>query len=194
MSRSWPRSNQVSCKTHPITPLTIQVTGGGGTRTFSAAGLPTGLSIDPQSGIISGTVASTVADNTVFNTAVTVSDASGTASASFTWTVASDFGTGESQHPDRQASSKMSIVAIGFNNDFGTNLTFSAQNLPPGLSINPHTGVISGTYLPGTVSPIFTPVTINATDGVHSSQVNFSGLYRTMPARIMPIWRALTAG
>ncbi len=68
----------------------------------------------------------------------------------------------------------MPIVAIGFNNDFGTNVTFSAQNLPPGLSINPQTGVISGTYLPGTVSPILTPVTVSATDGVHSSHVNFT--------------------
>ena len=33
--------------------------------------------------------------------------------------------------------------------------------------------MISGTYLPGTVSPIVTSVTVNATDGVHSSQVTF---------------------
>ncbi|HEY1600964.1 MAG TPA: putative Ig domain-containing protein [Pirellulales bacterium] len=166
-------ANQASGKAHPITPLAIQVTGGGGTRTFSATGLPTGLTIDPQSGIISGTVASTVADNTVFNTKVTVSDTTGTASASFTWTIVSDFGL---VNPSSQVSSffNNANLAIGFNNNFGTNVTFSAQNLPPGLSINPQTGVISGTYLPGTVSPIVAPVTVSATDGVHTTQVNFT--------------------
>ena len=122
--------DQTSFKGHPITPLTIQATGGSGTRTFSASGLPTGLSIDPQSGVVSGTVPSTVADNTVFNTMVSVSDASGTASTSFKWTVVSDFGL---VNPSTQIGKffNSANLAIGFNNYFGTNVTFRRRICRP---------------------------------------------------------------
>ncbi len=147
MWRSCPRSIRSAARRTPITPLTVQVTGGGGTRTFSATGLPMGLSIDPQSGVISARSPARVADNTVFNSTVSVSDLTGTASASFTWKVASGLVLA---NPSSQIGKffNNANLAIGFNNDFGTNVTFSAQNLPPGLSINPQTGVISGTFLP----------------------------------------------
>jgi uncharacterized repeat protein (TIGR03806 family) len=56
----------------------------GNTLTFSATGLPTGLSINTSTGVISGTPSATGS----FSTAVTVSDGKGgTATASFSWTV-----------------------------------------------------------------------------------------------------------
>ena len=55
----------------------------GDTLTYSATGLPTGASIAPATGVISGTL------NTagIYSVTVTVSDGSLTATDTFTWTV-----------------------------------------------------------------------------------------------------------
>jgi serine protease len=69
------------------TPLSLQVQGqssGGLTLTWGATGLPTGLSIDSSSGLISGTPTQTGSYN-VTVTATDTSSASG--SASFTWVI-----------------------------------------------------------------------------------------------------------
>ena len=69
-----------------ITTLAIQASDPQGQPlTFSASGLPAGLTIDSKSGIISGAIASTAsATNTVI---VTVSDGQASANVSFSWTV-----------------------------------------------------------------------------------------------------------
>nr|MBA2645451.1 fibronectin type III domain-containing protein [Pyrinomonadaceae bacterium] len=51
-------------------------------------------------------------------------------------------------------------------------LAYSAANLPPGLSINPGTGLITGT-LPYTAAGTY-PVTVTVSDGLSSSSVNFT--------------------
>ncbi|MHA6316122.1 Ig-like domain-containing protein, partial [Altererythrobacter sp. CAU 1778] len=63
----------------------------GDTLTFSAVGLPTGLTIDPVTGIISGTIdpAASATNGGVYTVTVTVSDGNGgVVSTDFTWTVA----------------------------------------------------------------------------------------------------------
>ncbi|MBD2257845.1 Ig-like domain-containing protein [Pseudanabaena sp. FACHB-2040] len=63
-----------------------------GTLTYSATGLPTGLTLDPITGIISGTIdrsASQGGNNGLYTVAVTATDNNGaTTSQSFTWAVA----------------------------------------------------------------------------------------------------------
>jgi large repetitive protein len=62
----------------------------GDTLTFSAAGLPAGLSIDPNTGAITGTIASnaSVTNGGLYNVTITASDGNGgTTSISFVWTV-----------------------------------------------------------------------------------------------------------
>ncbi|WP_217426514.1 putative Ig domain-containing protein [Candidatus Methylobacter favarea] len=65
----------------------------GDTLSYSASGLPTGLSINPGTGLISGTTSATAGS---FTATVTVSDghSGGTASTSFGWTVAAAGGSG----------------------------------------------------------------------------------------------------
>jgi hypothetical protein len=59
----------------------------GDTLTFSATGLPSGLTIS-SSGLISGTVASTAPSSSPYTVTVTANDGhSHTASQTFTWTV-----------------------------------------------------------------------------------------------------------
>lgn len=60
----------------------------GDTLTFTATGLPTGLSIAPATGVISGTIASNASVSSPFSVVVTATDNHGaTRNAGFTWTV-----------------------------------------------------------------------------------------------------------
>jgi len=66
--------------------LTVSASGGTGSYTWTASGLPTGLSIASSTGVISGTP--TTAGT--YSTTVTATDtASATGSATFTWTISS---------------------------------------------------------------------------------------------------------
>jgi len=58
-----------------------------GTVTFGAVGLPTGLSIDASSGIISGTVSTGAAANGAYTVTLFAADGTYRAQTSFTWTI-----------------------------------------------------------------------------------------------------------
>jgi large repetitive protein len=75
----------------PVGPAFADVDGN--TLTFAATGLPAGLSIDPVTGVVSGTVSPTASaggpgSNGVYTVTVTASDGNGgTVSSIFTWTI-----------------------------------------------------------------------------------------------------------
>ncbi|ONI85007.1 peptidase S8/S53 subtilisin kexin sedolisin [Saccharothrix sp. ALI-22-I] len=98
------------------TAVNLQLTAAGGTApyTFSATGLPAGLSIS-AAGVISGTP-TTVGSSSV--TATVTDSASATGSATFTWTVAA-VGTG------CDPVTNGTDVAIGDNSDVSSTITLS---------------------------------------------------------------------
>ena len=85
-----PLSDQNNFEGDPVS-LQVNATGGDGTLVFSATGLPTGLSIDPASGLISGTIATGAEANSPYAVQVEVDDSDGDptdiVNTSFTWTV-----------------------------------------------------------------------------------------------------------
>ncbi len=139
----------------------------GDTLTFSATGLPTGLSIDTGTGVITGNV--TAAGN--YTPTVSVSDGQDSDSVSFQWTVDAPNQAPQIVNPGDQTDTEGDSVslAISASDGDGDTLTFSATGLPTGLSIDTGTGVITGTV---TTAGSYTP-TVSVTDGQDSDSVSF---------------------
>jgi len=144
----------------------------GQSLTYSATGLPPGLSIDSSSGVISGTIADSASVTTPYNVTVTATDGTDPASTTFAWNI-SNFTL---DNPGDQTNVEGDAVALQPTVETNGNptLTFSATGLPSGLSINPNTGLIAGTVanLDSNNSPY--TVTISATDGTSTSSQTFT--------------------
>jgi serine protease len=138
----------------------------GQTLTYSATGLPAGLSINSSSGLISGTP-TTAGTSSVTVTAKDTTNASGT--ASFTWTVNPAGGnTVTVTSPGNQTGTVGTAVSLqvhATDSASGQTLTYSATGLPAGLSINSSSGLISGTPTTAGTSS----VTVTATDTTNAS-------------------------
>lgn len=132
----------------------IQATGGVGPYTWSATGLPPGLSIDETTGVISGVPTSPG----TYTVVVTVIDAWGVITTKEYPLVITGFGiiTPSIPNGDVDDTYTAPIEASGGVGPY----TWTATGLPPGLSIDPNTGVISGVpTTPGTFT-----VTVTVTD------------------------------
>jgi hypothetical protein len=133
---------QQSAVGEAITPLAVTaIDTAPAVLTWSASGLPPGLSIDAATGIISGTP-TTVGTYAV---AVTATDGSGTSTVHFTWNARDviTFGTG-SDGGWYAYGTDVSVQVVASDSAASEPLTYTASGLAPGLSINPATGLISG--------------------------------------------------
>ncbi len=151
--------------------------------TYSATGLPTGLSVNSATGLISGTV--TTAQT--FNTTITVSDGQASANANFSWQVLSSNSAPVVTSPGDQNNQvddtiSLTITATDIDND---PLTYQATGLPTGLVINASTGVISGTLTE--VGQYTTQVSVS--DGQEATVIQFtwSVLVNNLPPTLDPI-------
>jgi hypothetical protein len=106
----------------------------GGTLTYSADELPTGLSIDPNSGLIAGTITAGEAGQGPLTTTVMASAGTYSATLTFTWNVTSPVSIAS---PGNQYHTEGDQVALPIQatNIGSSTLTYSAANLPTGLSI-----------------------------------------------------------
>ncbi len=133
--------------------------------TYAAAGLPGGLSVDSSTGLISGTIPDDVAG--AFPVTVTAHDTTGASgSAAFTWTVHSKVTVANPAFVVSTLDTPASLQIEAASPGFRLTLTYTAAGLPPGLSINRSTGLISGT--PSGDPGVFT-VTVTAQDSTGGS-------------------------
>jgi type II secretory pathway pseudopilin PulG len=143
--------------------LSTLPTGGTSPYTFAVTSLPSWLSYSATTRTISGT--SPASTTTASGITVKVTDTKGaTFTGTFNWNVIGPLGVsmGTVSTPRNSA---MNPVSATPSNPIGT-LTWSASNLPTGVSINPSTGVFSGT--PTSVKGSRS-VTVTVTDGTGAS-------------------------
>ncbi|WP_371396900.1 Ig-like domain-containing protein [Fretibacter rubidus] len=139
----------------------------GDTLSFSATGLPPGLSLDSTTGLVTGTLLPGASANGPYTVIITATDAGGlSVSTDFVWAVDNVAPTAEPIAPVDAVDGEGVVIptASAFTDLDGDSLTFAAFDLPDGLSIDPQTGVISGT-LGGSASqdgPYV--ITVTATD------------------------------
>jgi hypothetical protein len=156
-----------------VVSLAIQVgNASGGALSYSAAGLPTGLSINSSTGVITGTIALAAHTSSPFLTTVTLSDGTHTANQTFLWNVSH---IGMTQPVDRTNLEGDTVsLQVAAQDADGDGLIYSAGGLPAGLSISPTTGMITGTVAPGAAAGGPYTITVAATDGAFSSSQAFT--------------------
>ena len=139
----------------------MTATGGSGTYTFSvsAGSLPAGLSLNPGTGIISGTPNSAAASTFT----ITATDSAGvTTSRSYGVTINAAIAVNPATLPNGTAGTvyTAALSAIGGNGSYA--FSISSGGLPAGLVLNAATGNISGTPTTAVTSNF----TVTATDGL----------------------------
>ena len=149
----------------------------GGAITYTVSGLPAGLVFDPATGTISGTVDHSASQDGTdpvnapgdYTITVTATDAAGTTvTQTFTMTVNNVPVEATSPIADQTGynSYPLTIETAGhFTDPDGDTVTYSATGLPAGLTIDPDTGVISGTIDPSASLDGPYTVTVTADDG-----------------------------
>ena len=137
-------------------------TGGRGPTTFavSAGALPAGLTLDPTTGVISGTPTTTGP----VNFAVTATDADGRASTQvYAGTVVNPLAITTTTLPGATRGTPYSQPVTPTGGRGPDTFAVSAGALPAGLTLDPATGVISGTAT--TTGPTAFTVTVTDADG-----------------------------
>lgn len=137
---------------------------GTGTLTFNAANLPSGLSIDTDTGEIAGTIASNATTASPYSVVVTVTDGISSVSRTFDWSIAlAEVSLNYIGDQFNVVGDVVSLPLFASSPAFHA-FTFSAANLPDGLSIDSETGTISGTIASGAEGDTPYSVTVTATD------------------------------
>ena len=133
--------------------FSYQITATNSPTSYSASGLPAGLSVNTSTGVISGTPTATGTSNITIG--ATNTGGTGNATVAVTTNVATPVIT--------SATTATGQVGVAFSYQITASnspTSYSASNLPAGLSVNTSTGAISGTPTAGGTSS----VTIGATN------------------------------
>ena len=146
----------------------FQVTASNSPTSFTAQGLPPGLSIDPAAGLISGTPSASGS----WLVPLFAGNAAGSSGALLTITVVGQGAGAPVFAAVPNPITGTTNVALSQSLAASTAISYSAQGLPAGLSIDPVAGLISGTpTYAGTSSCL---ILASNASGTSIQQVNFS--------------------
>lgn len=119
---------------------TVEAAGGTGPYTWSATGLPAGVSVNTSTGVLSGIPT----ESGPFSAAVTVTDANHkTAEASFSFTVHPELAITTAELPAAIVGEQYSVTLAGLGGN--TPYTWAVTDLPDGLTLDTSIGAITGT-------------------------------------------------
>ena len=140
--------------------------------TYSATGLPPRTTINATTGVI--TAAPRFSSAGTYTVRATVSDGRLTHSRTFSWIVTNTNRQPTLEQPENQASASGATVSLqlsGSDPD-GTPVTYQATDLPPNLTVNATTGLISGTLSADAIGVY--DVTVSVSDGALSATQTFT--------------------
>jgi Putative Ig domain len=137
--------------------FSYQITASNSPTSFNATGLPSGLTVNTSTGLISGTPAAGTDAGSPYSVTISATNSGGTGTATLTITILS----GAPVITSSTTASGTVCNAFSYQITATNNPTsYGATGLPAGLTVNTSTGVISGTpTAPGTFT-----VTISATN------------------------------
>lgn len=119
---------------------TLEATGGTEPYTWSATGLPAGVSVNTSTGVLSGIPT----ESGPFSAAVTVTDANHkTAEASLSFTVHPELAITTAELPAAIVGEQYSVTLAGLGGN--TPYTWAVADLPDGLTLDTSIGAITGT-------------------------------------------------
>ena len=161
--------------------------------TYGASGLPSGLTINTSTGLISGTINPGTESGSPYTITVTATDdgsPSEQSSIQFSWTVGLANQAPVISPVSNQTNNEGDVVSLQIDatDPELNNITYGATDLPSGLTINTSTGLISGTIDAGTQSGSPYTVTVTATDdGSPSEQSSIQFSWTVSLANQAPI-------
>ena len=158
----------------------------GAPLTFTATNLPPGLSINPSTGVISGTITPGASVASPYEAIVNVGTSQFRRAASIFWYVASGINISVDQSHLSQLEGVATSAAVSATNPSNRPVTFTVTGLPPGLSFNANASLISGTIDLGAAQNGPYNVRVHATDGVEATDYQFqyyvTGISLSTPA------------
>lgn len=155
--------------------FTFQITASGSPTSYSVSGLPSYLSVNPTTGLISGDVPPFI-PNTIHGLTISATNGSGSGSQSANLFVTSSGSGGGSGAPQLYLMGNRTVQAgtstYYFHASSGNIDVWTASGLPTGLTINSSNGHVYGTVPVSLVGTTHT-VTITATNGAGSATATY---------------------
>ncbi len=167
----------------------------GHTFAYTATGLPSGLSIDPDAGVITGTIDLLADTGSPYQAHVTITDTTTQIvfDQSFAWAVEPAIVLANPGDQSLSIGTNVDLT-IDVLRDFGTLLVFSATDLPIGLTIDAATGRVHGTVQPQMSAPYENFSQIIASDGTNVGQVTIHWTISTAAANVVHLVDPLHGG
>jgi hypothetical protein len=166
-------ADQTSQEGLQVAPLTLAASGPGGAFTYSAAGLPPGVSLSPTTGMISGTPSAGAAASGPYPVTVAASNGTTASNRTFTWAITPYVTVATIPDQTNQEGDTVHLQVTASEPQGGPTLTYHADGLPAPLQID-STGLISGAIPVGasTAGPYGVTVTVSA--GPYASSRSFT--------------------